>query len=256
VTADWDIADDRDGCLPNEGTVVETGCCALTGDTFCSFTQGFWGNAGGTKCDGQTTSELIAAALAANGGSITVGIPPRSITFDSVACILASLPAGGTPSALPAVGGPWTCADLSSFYKNKKKTEINNVLVGQAVALQLNLLTSDNCLGEDSYDLGAWMLPDEFCVVPYDDPDACPKQYTIPASLVGKTVQELLDAVNAALAGSGDISDAYAGATAINEGFDECATVVDCGLEIEICENGCDDDYDGVVDEGDCVILE
>jgi len=258
VTAAWDIADDLDGCLPNEGTVVETGCCALTGDTYCSFTQGFWGNAGGTKCGGQTTSELITAALAASpGGVITIGVPPRSISFNSVQCILDSLPAGGTPAVLPV--GPWNCGNLakSGLYKNKKKTELNNVLIGQTLALQLNLLVADGCLGDDSGNLATWVLPAEFCVVPYDDPEACPKQYTIPSSLVGKTVQQLLDAANAALGGTGSISDAYAGATAINEGFDECATVVDCGLEIEICENGCDDDYDGLVDElDDCVYLD
>jgi len=219
------------------------------GGTFCSFTQGFWGNAGGKKCGGQTTSELIQAALDANDGSITVGIPPRSITFNSVACILASLPAGGTPSALPATGGPWTCANLSSFYKNKNKTEINNVLVGQAVALTLNLLVSEGCV-EESGILADWVLPAEFCTVPYGDEEACAEYSSIPTSMVGKTVAEMLAAVNAALAGTGSISDAYGAATAINEGFDECRTLVPC-IRPEICDNGCDDDGDGLVDLDD-----
>jgi uncharacterized repeat protein (TIGR01451 family) len=220
------------------------------GNTFCSWTQGFWGNAGGKSCGGQTTSELIAAALAANGGSIMVGQTGHSITFDSVECILASLPAGGKPSALPA--GNFTCADLSSFYKNKKQTEINNVLVGQAVALTLNLLVADNCLGEDSGDLGAWILEADFCTVPYGDEEACAEYSMIPESLADgvNTVADLLAAVNAALGGTGDISDAYSGASAINEAFDECRTIVPC-IRPEICGNGCDDDGDGDVDLDD-----
>jgi hypothetical protein len=221
------------------------------GGTFCTFTQGYWGNAGGKKCDGQSTIDLIEAALAANGGSITVGLPGHQITFDSNECILASLPAGGKPAVLPA--GNWTCATLGSSGLNKKnKSELNNVLIGQAVALTLNLLVSEGCV-EDSGILADWVLPEEFCTVPYGDEEACAEYSSIPTSMVGKTVAEMLAAVNAALAGTGSISDAYGAATAINEGFDECRTVVPC-IRPEICGNGCDDDGDGLTDccDPDC----
>jgi len=223
------------------------------GGTFCTFTQGFWGNAGGKKCDGQSTSALIQAALTANGGSIMVGQAGHSITFNSVECILASLPAGGKPAVLPA--GDWTCATLGSSGLNKKnKSELNNVLIGQAVALTLNLLVPEGCV-DDSGILADWVLPEEFCTVPYGDEEACAEYSSIPSSLVDgvKDVGDLLAAVNAALAGTGSLSDAYAGATAINEGFDECRTVVPC-IRPEICGNGCDDDGDGLTDccDPDC----
>jgi hypothetical protein len=242
------IADTNDCCNSSELEVAIEEC----GGTYCTFTQGFWGNAGGKACDGNdTTIELIEAALTAAGGSITVGEPGNSITFDSNECILASLPAGGKPKAIP--DGDWTCATLvSSGLAKKNKPELNNALIGQAVALTLNLLVSEGCI-EDSGVLADFELPAEFCTVPYGEEEACAELSIIPESLVGKTVAELLDAVNAALAGTGSISDAYNAASTINEGFDECRTIVPC-IRPEICGNGCDDDGDGLtdLDDPDC----
>jgi hypothetical protein len=69
------------------------------------------------------------------------------------------------------------------------------------------------------------------------------------------TVQDLLDAANAALAGSTaiSISDIYGAVTAMNEGFDECVSLISCPTE-EVCNNGCDDDFDGDIDcdDADC----
>ncbi len=277
------------GCATFEVEVTDSaGCkttCELklccTGDTFCSFTQGFWGNAGGTKCDGQTTTDLLLIALGLDPEAVgvnadTVGPVPvvvgqgsSTLTLNTAQCILDLLPAGGTPAVIPV--GTWTCSDLNGLTKpdkgqgkgNSKPSRLNNVLIGQVVALTLNLRVSDGCIGEDSGDLADWVLEAEFCTVPYDDPEACPKRFTIPASLVGKKVASygvgdpgLLELANAALAGTGSlsISDIYTAVTAINEGFDECATIVDCGPGIEICLNGCDDDYDGTIDEIDCQV--
>jgi hypothetical protein len=236
-----------DGC-ESECTIEV--CC--TGDTFCTFTQGYWGNEGGTKCDpSKTTTELINQALAAAPvpGQITVGQAGHSITFNSAADVLLRLPCGGKPSALPA--GDFSAGDQTALVAaklvKKKGDAINNVLVGQVVALTLNLLVSDGCI-EESGDLATWTLPAEFCVL---GEDLCAEKYEIPSSLVGMTVQELLDAANAALAGSTaiSISDIYGAATSMNEGFDECVSLISCPTE-EICGNGCDDDFDDLIDEG------
>jgi len=247
LSTENDVPDDEQDCWNSCQIEILVEEC---GGTYCTFTQGFWGNAGGKACDGQTTEELIAAALTAAGGTITVGEPGNSITFNSVQCILDSLPAGGKPKAIPA--GDWTCATLvNSGLAKKSKPELNNALIGQAVALTLNLLVAEGCV-EDAEALGDWTLVAEFCTVPYGEEEACAELSMIPESLVGKTVAELLDAVNAALA-SGDtdeISDAYKAASAINEAFDECRTVVPC-IRPEICGNGCDDDGDELVDLDD-----
>jgi hypothetical protein len=164
------------------------------------------------------------------------------------------LPAGGTPGALPNGLGDKNCASLPGTLVKKNNPTINNVLVGQVVTLTLNLRLYEYGCEEDIGDLANWTLPDEFCVL---GEDLCAQKYTIPESLVGLTVQELLDLANQALAGE-DISpvtigNIYDGVTNINEGFDECATLVSCPTE-EVCDNGCDDDFDGDVDleDSDC----
>ena len=64
-------------------------------------------------------------------------------------------------------------------------------------------------------------------------------------------------ALNVALAGAEELVDgAYEGASFINELFDECWTIVTCPVIDEICDNGCDDDFDGYtdLDDSDCLI--
>jgi hypothetical protein len=228
------------------------------GGVFCTFTQGFYGNKGGKACDGTKTKDLIAACL-----PITVGSDGRSITFGvgSADCVITRLPAGGTPSALPdGLGNVIDECDKDSKDALadvlKKQGRFNNVLIGQVVALTLNLCVSDTCLGDDSGDLAGWLLPDAFCTVPYGDPEACPMHYSIPGPLVGKTVQELLDEANAVLAGEGtaSISDIYTAVTAINEGFDECREIVTCPETETDCSDECDNDGDGYTDcdDSDC----
>jgi hypothetical protein len=242
------------GCATFEVEVTDSaGCkttCELriccTGDTYCSFTQGFWGNAGGTKCDPSvTTTELLIALLnaadAASVGTIpvVVGIEgERSIKFETANSILLRLPCGGKPSALPAVNLLATDKDglFDAKLLKKKEDRINNVLVGQVVALTLNLRVSPGCLLPEGTSgvLANWPLEAEFCTVPYDDPEACPEPSTIPESLAGDSmdVEDLLLAANQMLAGTyaGDasIGDIYNAVTAINEGFDECRSIVPC----------------------------
>ncbi len=239
---------DSKGCT----TVCELEVCCI-GDTFCSFTQGFWGNAGGRGCNGWPTPDLIQVLLDLEG-PVVVGLPGRSITFDSNDCIILRLPAGGKPRALPNNLGDVNCDSLPNNVVKKKEERINNVLVGQVVALSLNVrLHGVGCV-EGVSDLGSFVLPDEFCTL---GDDGCPEKFFIPESLVGLTVNELLALANEALGGEANelIGDLYEAASAINEGFDECRSVIACPTE-EICDNGCDDDFDGLVDgdDPDCEI--
>jgi hypothetical protein len=227
------------------------------GGAYCSFTQGFWGNEGGTGCDpGVSTTDLLIALLDAPDAS-TPGADPvivgqlgvRSITFDTGNCILMRLPTGGSPKALPDFGDK-NCADTD--FPNKllfSDGRFKNVLIGQVVALTLNLRLYPGCLDDGAY-LGSYVLPDSpFCTIPYDQPEACVEQFEIPEELQGLTVDQLLDTANAALAGDTTykISDIYKAVTAVNEAFDECRIIVPC-IRPEICDNGCDDDGDGDVD--------
>ncbi|TKJ37115.1 MAG: hypothetical protein CEE38_09455 [Planctomycetes bacterium B3_Pla] len=253
-----DESDTGDCCNECELEVTIEDC----GGAFCTFTQGYYGNKGGKKCGGIKTDDLIDDLLAI-GGDVVVGLPGHSITLGSSDCIIDLLPAGGTPAVLPAgdFGCPLDGLDPipDSILKDfkKKASRFNNVLIGQVVALTLNLRLYDIACVPDIGDLGGWTLPAEYCTV---TGDGCPMKTTVPGPLVGLTVGDLLALANAALAGEdvgvslSMINNAVSG---INEAFDECAELVDCPTE-EICDNGCDDDFDGLVDyedEIDCPII-
>jgi hypothetical protein len=66
------------------------------------------------------------------------------------------------------------------------------------------------------------------------------------------SVGDLLEEANKALAGqatSASIGDINKAVDAINRAFDGCRTVVSC--PVEICDNGIDDDCDGLIDAAD-----
>jgi hypothetical protein len=234
-------------------------CPEPCGGVFCTFTQGYYGNAGGRKCGGLKTPDLIFSLLL-TGGPVVVGTPGHSITLNSSDCIIDLLPAGGTPSVLPSgnfgcpVDGlaPIPSSILKQF--NKKESRFNNVLIGQIVALTLNLRLFDiDCAGgEETGDLASWELPAEFCTIGYD---GCITKHTAPSGFVGMQVGEILAMANEAIAGEdvGASLSAINGAVSFfNETFDECAEIVSCPIDpVEICDNGCDDDFDGLVDSAD-----
>ena len=238
-----DESDTGDCCNECELEVTIEDC----GQTYCGFTQGFWGNAGGKACGGRTTTELLEDLL--GEGPIIVGWDGNTITFDTAECVLLRLPTGGPAKA---ISGAKDCAD--SFPNNMlhKNGRFKNVLIGQVVALslnvRLNLLDDPLCL-EDALPLGGLEIPEgPFCTVPYGEEEACSEEYE---SLGGMTVDDLLELANKALGGEdispysiGQVNDAV---TAINEAFDECRTIVPC-IRPEICGNGCDDDGDGLID--------
>jgi len=114
----------------------------------------------------------------------------------------------------------------------KNKPEIRNVLVGQVVTLTLNLRLFGLPCTEDMGDLGQWELPAVFCTPGAD----VPVTHTIPADLVGMTVEDLLALANHALGGE-DVSPYTIGAinmavSAINEAFDGCKQIVACPVVV------------------------
>ena len=116
------------------------------------------------------------------------------------------------------------------------------------VALTLNLRLDDiECIDETG-DLGTWALPDEFCTV---SGDGCPTKHETPEAFVGWTALEVLVLANEALGGADispySISQVNDIVSWYNETFDECREVVSCPTE-EICDNGCDDDFNGDTD--------
>jgi hypothetical protein len=86
--------------------------------------------------------------------------------------------------------------------------------------------------GEDPNDIQCFEMPDLSGVV---------------------TVADLLEEANKVLGccGTASIEDIYTAVTSINEGFDECRTLVEC---VEICDDEVDNDCDEDVDceDSDC----
>jgi uncharacterized membrane protein len=105
---------------------------------FCTYTQGAYGNAGGTHCNGQTTPAFVTGLLAT---PLTVGAGTKTITFNAsdASCLISKLPAGGTAAVL---GGSYTCATIQPINSGK----IYNVLLGQTITLGLNMRINSGTL--------------------------------------------------------------------------------------------------------------
>jgi hypothetical protein len=235
---------DPNGC---EGTCVIDLFVVEPGSVLCSFTQGFWGNAGG-KFNGQGTLRMIESALM--DSPLLLGESGRSVSipFQSAACILARLPAGVTPSTLPAALGDQvldaqTC-QTSPALPVDGNGKWENILLGQTTALGLNvrvdprlaryhlcptfttvkalpgpdgiLGTEDDVASGDPADVRTWTIP----------------QAVLDAMGPGKTVAQLLLLANSALAGNqpaGLLSPINQAVSTVNEAFDQCRFVVeDC----------------------------
>ena len=97
----------------------------ISGSCFCTYTQGFWGNGKG-KANGLTGEQILDTLM--NLGGIVVGDGSNcGFTVTTRQCILGIIPGGGT--SVP----------LSKNYQLDCGQKIKNTLVGQLIALQLNI---------------------------------------------------------------------------------------------------------------------
>jgi hypothetical protein len=203
---------------------------------YCGFTQGFWGNSGGTDCNGQTKVQILTAALAT---PLSVGCYPDSNYFfvgaGNYQCILDRLPGGG-PSA--QIFGNNTCNSIVGIaLHNGNPARFRNVLLAQTISLILNTRYDVNLGGLQIG--GIYMTTEDASGCgPTAVPAGNPQVHVIPQSVItylgsNNTVNDLIALANAALCGSyvpgpGDptIGDINKAVTAFNEGFDECRFLV------------------------------
>ena len=218
----------------------------------CTYTQGYYGNEGGTSCaDGvsYTTYNLINKALMSypvgtdpETYKMTIGLPGKSISMSNsaadIAKIIQVLPGGGSSVALLAGDFPITGMPASYL----KKGNINNTLLAQTITLGLNL-GIDGTLGDFVLQAGtlATAAPQGGCGSEIPMPRSCSydvytptineyEYYTIPAVvnlLPNKTVQGLFDMANFALGGGTlpagvTLSELAKAVDVINNAFDEC----------------------------------
>ncbi|MEO7482494.1 MAG: hypothetical protein ABIT81_01955, partial [Ferruginibacter sp.] len=240
-------------------------------NAICTYTQGYYGNAGGTSCDGTTggysTDGLIALSLGNWGGTLRIGLPGRSvvITNNSTdrACVIDKMPGGGGSKELSVVADINICNLPLSYLKNGK---INNTLLSQTLALALNVgITSPSTLGNFVLQAGvlATAKPLGGCGSNVPKTRVCNYNPLAPYNLVSvtneytyrtfsaalinaivgpKTIQGLLNLANSALANADGVvgsengislSEIAGAAGAINEVFDECRIFV--GWDVAPC---------------------
>jgi len=221
-----------DGCSATASFTVTVTECAK----FATYTQGYYGNVGGLACDGSTTKNKLLAAFsgvtsvtfgATGGKSFT--LYPTDITSDN---IFKMLPGGGTPAALNAnktIG--WT---YNKDYLGAKGSPLNsngkitNNLLSQTITLWINKQTSTGLAGfrmPSSFTTAKLICPTSN--INYSDT----KEFKVASKLVNKTVGQLLDLANSALAGtlgSNDpsLSDIFTTVDMINNAFDQGRVVI------------------------------
>lgn len=200
---------------------------------YCTYTQGAYGNAGGTHCNGQTTPAFVAGLL---NTPLVVGAGTRTVTFNSsdVNCLISVLPSGGTAASL---GGSYTCSNVQPLNNGK----IYNILLGQTITLGLNLRISGSPLSGLS-------LNGRFINTATSNVSGCGPQggtltgpiqtWTLPASVVtylgsNNTVAHLYQLANNALGrvyipsgNNPSLTDINNAVDIINNAFDGCRQLV------------------------------
>jgi len=222
------------------GSVTPTGTVTLDPcDTFCSLTQGFYGNLKG-KFQGIPGVDLVQNILLADSPLIVGGTgkdgKTRKITISNsdsdVKGLTDRLPAGGPNDLIPV--GNWNIGKTakSDGYPaeslDKRGLKFRNNMLGQTITLGLNLrLVSDTGSKLTQLNLTAGEISIGL--------DGACSTLSVPASVataLGKlgntTVAGLYELASRSLCGAetygASMGDLHGMAGAINEAFDECKT--------------------------------
>ncbi len=205
-----------------------------TADTFCTLTQGAYGNINGQFIPGENRLALL-QRLITPSDPLVIGIKKSlvaqsygSITIPdgSEQCVIDRMPAGGPPAKFPALLGDrtMTTPNCTAGILQFKNGRFNNVFIGQIVALSLNSRLDVNLHG---LHLCRTMQTSKTTIYF--------KQSLLDAltSLgLPQTVAGLLELANRGISGlptgGVSISDLASAVGSINEGFDECAELLKC----------------------------
>jgi len=259
---DVDAGDAGTYCVTVTGQCgPQQSCAELTvekcggGETNCTLTQGAYGTAGGFF-NGLSTLELLDQLLATD---LVLGKPGRSLTIQAgnSACVMARLPANSGATTLPDFGDAVldsTTCQTSPIALPLKVGRFKNILLGQTLTLALNTRLDGTLSNVGVCESMTTQLmdagPDGLHGTADDLPDPGPDgifgtsddQLTVyissdvidelAAQGLPITVGGILELANRALAaqatGEASLSEISGAADAINRGFDECRSLIDC----------------------------
>jgi hypothetical protein len=136
----WYRAVVKNGVCPEVASgvgIVTVQDCAIT---YCTYTQGYYGNPGGKSCSPAgvlTTAKLIQQAINNAGGQLVIGGATNNfkVVVDDTTRLIKMLPGGGPSKALL---GKWTPSDYPASELDKRG-KIRNSLLAQTIVLGLNL---------------------------------------------------------------------------------------------------------------------
>jgi hypothetical protein len=260
------VTDPANGCTATDSVIVRP--CLVD---YCSLTQGAYGNTKG-KFNGELRLDTV-KRLITPAGPLVIGKSGKSLTFPdgTESCLIGWMPAGGTPNKFLFTGDALANAACSIMLSGAniaptllRNGKFNNVLLGQTIALSLNLrldpmlgdltvcktMTTQKALPGPDGVLGFNPATGKNDDVPDPGPDGVlgvnPATginddplltVTIPDSVCAVlgsnlTVNAILNLANCALAGQdtgvATFADINAAVDAINRGFDECRFLIEC----------------------------
>ncbi|MBO9732405.1 MAG: hypothetical protein J7623_27435 [Chitinophaga sp.] len=230
---------------------ITVSCCA----SYCTYTQGFYGNKGGVGCTpggGSFTAQQMMASVvdAQPGDSVIFGLKSTARYFTLFLSditnnnIFNMLPGGGTPAALKGYAtysktSTWSNVPISTAKTTSGK--INNVLLAQTMALFFNMGVTPTLSGLTIE--GDTLLTAKLTTCGSHTPVSRVDTFLLPSSVVNylstsgqATIQGLFALANKYLGGQTvngvSISDVNAAIDAINNGFDKCAVLIKWGKSL------------------------
>ncbi|MFE3871228.1 T9SS type A sorting domain-containing protein [Flavobacterium sp. ZS1P70] len=248
------VTNPANGCTATDFSLVTVQICVKA---LCTYTQGYYGNLGGTSCAGgiqYSTLGLIERALGYYNGTMIIGSGGNTVIITNTPsdrqAIIDVLPGGGGSYVLSA---SYSISSLPSSYLSKQG-RINNTLLAQTITLGLNI-GINGALGNFALQAGTFAIamPAGGCGSDIPKVRSCNldgtvnneyKYYTIPSNIVtalgaNATVQGLYNLANQALGGGSTngltLSQIASAVDLINNAFDECRIFVGYNIQPLVC---------------------
>jgi hypothetical protein len=201
------------GCEgPRTAVTASVAACG----SFCTYTQGAWGTAGGKMCDGDgkgdySTLGMLNHALEHWGvNGLIIGSNGNTVKITAAQCVLDLLPGGGKSYVL--TGATTTCDGIKSKYAKLLPSgyKINNTLLAQTITLGLNLGINDNLA---TFSFATHSETNKYLIT--QKLASCGSTSVVPntqtCDLIDPAVIALLKRTNWPAAGSGDFPATVAG---------------------------------------------